>query len=116
MMELAVNKSCGVSGQVPQKEAVGEEDMLYTGTIESVMVERGQSVGRRRRRYGSAYFVADCGNCGRRGDGSCCRKGIGHWPCWQVEHLTAPSTYLTLSFLKSFILRFMQLFYPSCLF
>lgn len=48
------NRRYGAREQVPQKKAVGEEDMLYRGRIESVMVERGEAVGRGSRRYGSA--------------------------------------------------------------
>lgn len=57
MMEQSIrrgNGRYGASGQVPQKEAVGEEDMLYMGRIESIMVERGESVGRGSGRYGSS--------------------------------------------------------------
>lgn len=44
----------GVSRQVPQKEAVGEENMLYMGRIESIVVGRRDAVGKGSRRYGSA--------------------------------------------------------------
>lgn len=56
MMEQSIRRGdrrYGASGQVPQKEAVGEEDVFYMGKIESIMVERGESAGRGSGRYGS---------------------------------------------------------------
>lgn len=56
MMEQSIRRGdrrYGASGQVPQKEAVGEEDVFYMGRIESIMVERGESVGRGSGRCGS---------------------------------------------------------------
>jgi len=54
VMEQGIRRRYGTSGQVPQKEAVGEEDMLCKGRTESVMVEIGEAGGRGSRRYGSA--------------------------------------------------------------